>query len=30
MHPVKTGSAIAEAYREHGVRTFSLDTHAEK
>ncbi len=29
MHPVKTGSAIAEAYREHGVRTFSLDTHDE-
>ena len=22
MHPVKTASAIAEAYREHGVRTF--------
>ena len=29
MHPVKTGSAIAEAYREHGVRTFSLDTMEE-
>ena len=29
MHPVKTRSAIAEAYREHGVRTFSLDTHEE-
>ena len=29
MHPVKTGRAIAEAYREHGVRTFSLDTHEE-
>ena len=29
MHPVKTGSAIVEAYREHGVRTFSLDTHDE-
>ena len=29
MHPVKTQSAIAEAYREHGVRTFSLDTHEE-
>ena len=29
MHPVKTKSAIAEAYREHGVRTFSLDTHEE-
>lgn len=29
MHPVKTKSAIAEAYREHGVRTFSLDTVEE-
>ena len=29
MHPVKTKSAIAEAYREHGVRTFSLDTQEE-
>jgi ornithine decarboxylase len=29
MHPVKTGSAIAEAYAVHGVRTFSLDTHEE-
>lgn len=29
MHPVKTKSAIAEAYHEHGVRTFSLDTHEE-
>ena len=29
MHPVKTKSAIAEAYRDHGVRTFSLDTHEE-
>jgi ornithine decarboxylase len=29
MHPVKTGSAIAEAYHQHGVRTFSLDTHEE-
>ncbi|MXP41311.1 type III PLP-dependent enzyme [Altererythrobacter soli] len=29
MHPVKTKSAIAEAYSEHGVRTFSLDTHEE-
>lgn len=29
MHPVKTKSAIAEAYREHGVRTFSLDSHEE-
>jgi ornithine decarboxylase len=29
MHPVKTRSAIAEAYSEHGVRTFSLDTDEE-
>ncbi len=29
MHPVKTASAIEEAYRDHGVRTFSLDTHEE-
>jgi ornithine decarboxylase len=29
MHPVKTSSAIAEAYKVHGVRTFSLDTHDE-
>ena len=29
MHPVKTKSAIREAYREHGVRTFSLDTQEE-
>jgi ornithine decarboxylase len=29
MHPVKTRSAIAEAYKVHGVRTFSLDTHEE-
>ncbi len=29
MHPVKTKSAIAEAYKAHGVRTFSLDTHEE-
>src|SRR5690606_11267201 len=29
MHPVKTRSAIAEAYGVHGVRTFSLDTHEE-
>ena len=29
MHPVKTKSAIAEAYKVHGVRTFSLDTHEE-
>ncbi len=26
MHPVKAEEAIAEAYHEHGVRTFSLDT----
>ena len=29
MHPVKTARAIAEAYHEHGVRTFSLDTLEE-
>lgn len=29
MHPVKTRSAISEAYRTHGVRTFSLDTMEE-
>ena len=29
MHPVKTTSAIAEAYDVHGVRTFSLDTQEE-
>ncbi len=29
MHPVKTFSAIAEAYTAHGVRTFSLDAHEE-
>jgi len=29
MHPVKTPSAIAEAYKVHGVRTFSLDTQEE-
>ena len=29
MHPVKTASAIAEAYHQHGVHTFSLDTHEE-
>jgi ornithine decarboxylase len=29
MHPVKTASAIAEAYHVHGVRTFSLDSHDE-
>ncbi len=29
MHPVKAEEAIAEAYRVHGVRTFSLDTMEE-
>ncbi len=29
MHPVKTASAIAEAYKVHGVRVFSLDTQDE-
>ena len=29
MHPVKAEEAIAEAYFEHGVRTFSLDTPEE-
>jgi ornithine decarboxylase len=29
MHPVKTASAVREAYFEHGVRTFSLDTAEE-
>lgn len=29
MHPVKAPEAIAEAYFEHGVRTFSLDSHEE-
>ena len=29
MHPVKTRSAIAEAYHEHGVRVFSLDSMEE-
>ena len=29
MHPVKSRSAIAEAYKIHGVRTFSLDSHEE-
>ena len=29
MHPVKTAAAIAEAYKLHGVRTFSLDTQEE-
>jgi ornithine decarboxylase len=29
MHPVKAKSAIREAYFEHGVRVFSLDSHEE-
>jgi ornithine decarboxylase len=29
MHPVKPTAAIAEAYKLHGVRTFSLDSHEE-
>lgn len=29
MHPVKSEEAIREAYAEHGVRTFSLDTIEE-
>lgn len=29
MHPVKARSAIAEAYREHGVRDFVLDSADE-
>jgi ornithine decarboxylase len=29
MHPVKAEEAIAEAYRDYGVRTFSLDTVEE-
>ena len=29
MHPVKAEEAIAEAYFEHGVRVFSLDTMEE-
>jgi hypothetical protein len=29
MHPVKAEEAIAEAYWQHGVRTFSLDTMEE-
>ena len=27
MHPVKSREAIAAAYYDHGVRSFSLDTH---
>ena len=29
MHPVKSRRAISEAYFDHGVRTFALDTHEE-
>ena len=29
MHPVKSRAAIAGAYFDHGVRTFSLDSHEE-
>jgi ornithine decarboxylase len=29
MHPVKSRKAIASAYFDHGVKTFSLDTHEE-
>jgi len=29
MHPVKSRAAIARAYHDFGVRTFSLDTHEE-
>ena len=29
MHPVKTASAIREAYLEHGCKVFSLDTQEE-
>lgn len=29
MHPVKNRRAISTAYFDHGVRTFSLDTHEE-
>ena len=29
MHPVKAEEAIAEAYRDHGVRVFSLDSLEE-
>ena len=29
MHPVKSERAISEAYHDHGVRTFSLDSHEE-
>lgn len=29
MHPVKSRVAITQAYFDHGVRTFALDTHEE-
>ena len=29
MHPVKSRAAISSAYFDHGVRTFSLDSHDE-
>jgi ornithine decarboxylase len=29
MHPVKSRAAIARAYHDFGVKTFSLDTHEE-
>lgn len=29
MHPVKSRTAITRAYFDHGVRTFSLDSHDE-
>jgi ornithine decarboxylase len=29
MHPVKSRAAISAAYFDHGVRTFSLDSHEE-
>ena len=29
MHPVKSRRAISAAYFDHGIRTFSLDTHEE-
>ncbi|MDD3837738.1 MAG: type III PLP-dependent enzyme [Phenylobacterium sp.] len=29
MHPVKSRRAIAQAYFDHGVKTFALDTHEE-
>ncbi len=29
MHPVKSRKAISQAYFDHGVRTFSLDSHEE-